>query len=66
MVAFWRIGFVALARAYTQREPCLLDDNYQDDLTRLGSNAYVDMYFANRRGIRLTFWSDRFRARFGT
>jgi hypothetical protein len=53
-------------RVHPSGEPCLRDDNYQDDLTRLGSNGCVDMYFVDWRGIRLTLWSDRFRARFGT
>ena len=44
----------------------LRDGNCQDDCVQVGSNAYVDMYLTDWREIRLTLWSDRFRARFGT
>jgi hypothetical protein len=44
----------------------LRDGNWQDDCVQVGSNAYVDMYLTDWREIRLTLWSDRFRARFGT
>ena len=67
-IAFCQFGFGALVRSYTPQAENhdLRDGNWQDDCVQVGSNAYVDMSLTDWREIRLTLWSDRFRARFGT